>query len=56
MKEPKENRIRPHCPLPKADLLKLLNGLTGACPRADCAIPCAFNRNVNQAEAEKKGA
>ncbi|MDR0374333.1 MAG: hypothetical protein LBH85_01225 [Treponema sp.] len=44
------------CPLPRAELLKLLNGVEGACPKSDCAMTRAFNRNVNQAESEKKRA
>jgi hypothetical protein len=47
---------RPHCPLPREDLLKLLSGATGACPRADCAMLCAFNRNLTPDETERKGA
>ncbi|MDR1218649.1 MAG: hypothetical protein LBK73_03455 [Treponema sp.] len=55
MKRPKEERAA-HCPLPREELMRLLSGAAGACPRADCAILCAFNRSLKRGEAEKKGA
>jgi hypothetical protein len=46
----------PRCPLPREERLRLSSGVSGACPRADCELACAFNRGLKQDETEKKGA